>query len=295
MALEENSAQANSDDDFSKAFNDLALNDGKPPLDPAPRTDEQVAAPEVKTEIVAPLEPKEGEEKKPAGGETKTSEPEPAPTTQEPKLASADDIAQAFAKVMRQDAPQPEVQQHQAQVYSSEETAFLHAFATEWPDPARAMQIQLRATVAQLVPYIFAEVAKTIQPVMEIAQAMGERAQLDDLRSHVNDYDDIRDGVVSWVDKQPAYLQPAYKHVIEQGTLEQVTDLIERYRKDTGTVAKSAEPAQTTKDAELSPAAKQAAARLAPVSSKRSTPTAPTDALDFDGAFQKALAAMDKS
>jgi hypothetical protein len=95
----------------------------------------------------------------------------------------------------------------------------------------------------------------------------------------------LRDQVVAWTEKQPTYLQAAYKQVIQQGTVDEVKDLIARYRKETGVGASTVTSAK--KDTELSDSAKQAAASLAPVSTKRSVVAQQEDLSNFDAAFSK--------
>jgi hypothetical protein len=82
-------------------------------------------------------------------------------------------------------------------------------------------------------------------------------------------------------------LQAAYKHVINSGTVDEVVDLINRWRTETGTpLQPQAQPAPAAKKAtELPAAAKQAVAALAPVSSKRSSVPQTVDEGDFDSAF----------
>jgi hypothetical protein len=112
------------------------------------------------------------------------------------------------------------------------------------------------------------------------------------LQHTVSDYDTVRDQVIAWAQTQPAYLQPAYQHVIQRGTVDEVADLINRWRAETGTavaapVAAASVPATPAKrtDTELPTATKQAAAALAPVSSKRSTIAQEADPNDFESAF----------
>ena len=79
--------------------------------------------------------------------------------------------------------------------------------------------------------------------------------------------------------------------VLGGGDAAAVKDLIERYRAATGIVkpagaGDAGKPAG--KDKELSSEAKKAAAALAPVESKRSGVTAPSDPANFDDAWKQA-------
>ena len=286
------------DDPFAAAFAEFSVDKVPVALDPAPKTDAEKAEEreaELASEIVVP---KEGDEK------PETTQAAPATTTEAPKVPAApaapgltaDELAAAFAKAIRQPEPVQDQRQpqQQAPLYSQEEAALLNTVEKDWPDIARAIAVRERALVAQLVPYIFSELGKTLSPIMEVASTLGERQQLTDLRTVVPDYDTVRDNVITWVEQQPAYLQTAYKHVIAEGTVDQVHDLIERYRKDVGAAATPAPQVKSpTKDVELSPVAKQAAARLAPVPSKRSVVGSALPE-DFDSAFA-AFAASENS
>jgi hypothetical protein len=134
---------------------------------------------------------------------------------------------------------------------------------------------------------VFQELAKEIRPLMETVQLLAHRTQLSDLTARVPDYDTTRDQVIAWVATQPEYLQPAYNAVITNGSVDEVADLIGRYKRETGAPAATAAPAAAPKkpDTELPPATKQAAAALAPVSSKRTVVPQTVDPTDFETAF----------
>jgi siderophore synthetase component len=135
------------------------------------------------------------------------------------------------------------------------------------------------------VGYVFQEVAKELSPLLGQVRNLSERAQLSDLQGRVENYAQDRDAVVEWAQKQPAYLRAAYNHVIQQGTVDEVADLITRFRQDTG--AQRAAPAAAKPKTDLPAATKQAAAALAPVSSKRSAVIRGTDPNDFESAFEE--------
>lgn len=208
---------------------------------------------------------------------------------------NVDDTLRRLAELVKEkpaEEKKPEVAEEkkpeQAPLYSEEEQAVLDAYDKEWPDIAKAEGLRRRAEYRELVQYVFEEVSKYLTPVKDTVEALAERTMLTDLKSTVPDYNDtLRDKVIAWVDTQPAYLQGAYKQVIQQGTVDEVTDLIDRYRKSTGVGAPAA--ASTNKVTELSSEAKQAAAALAPVSTKRTVVQQQDDPSDFDGAFARFL------
>ena len=179
-----------------------------------------------------------------------------------------------------------QIQQPQPIPLTEEETEAINTFITEFPQVAAAHQIITKRQIEAAVNYVLAEVASVLQPIAQQLNTVAQRSHLGDLEHVVPDYADVRQKVLDWVETQPDYLRTAFHSVIQQGTVDQVKDLIDRYRVSTGVVVQPAPTGGTqTAVTELTPAAKKAAAGLAQVSSKRSTATASTPT-DFDGAFE---------
>jgi len=298
-------------DDFDSAFAQFSYppdsegGEEESVVTPVEEADEAVPAEAEEQEAAAEAEPaeegaedgKEGVEAEAEGEseepvEEEAGEPEPEP---EPAARDDDDILNRFAELVNKQAqqqeqpPQQEQQEQQEQqpepAYTPEEQEFLQNYEKDWPDVARAESLRRRSEYQQLVGYVFNQIAQELRPLMETVQTVAERTHYNDLTSAVQDYDTIRDDVVAWVEEQPAYLQQAYKHVIEQGTVDEVSDLVDRFKRETGRVQAQAAPAR--KEAELPKTAKKAAESLAPVSSKRSAPPEPDDPNDFDRAFSR--------
>lgn len=229
--------------------------------------------------------------------ESDASEPdesdESAPATQATPKANDDELLERFAKIVQEKNQAPAGDQYipepspSRELFSEDEKEFLNTYEKDWPDVARAEDLRWRAKAHDLVNYVFQEVAKELSPIMQNVRTLSERTHLADLHSTVEDYDDIRDKVIDWVGHQPAYLQSAYQHVIQQGTVEEVADLITRWRQASGTQAQPAAPARKKAETELPTATKQAAAALAPVSSKRSAVIQGVDPNDFESAFSE--------
>jgi hypothetical protein len=176
------------------------------------------------------------------------------------------------------------VTQPQPEPLTAEETEALNTFVTEFPQVAAAQQIMMRRSLEATASYVLAEVASVLQPMMQRLELLGQRSHLGDLEAVVPDYADVRQQVVDWVATQPPYLQVAYNSVIQQGTVDEVKDLIDRFRGATGKVVTPGDAAQKPA-IELPAAAKKAAAALAPVSAKRSTATTSAPS-GFDEAFE---------
>jgi len=189
----------------------------------------------------------------------------------------------AALKGAAQPTEQPQTEQPQPIPLTAEETEAINTYLSEFPQVAAAQQIIARRQIEAAVNYVLVEVASVLQPIAQRLDVVAQRSHLGDLEHVVPDYADVRQKVIDWVETQPDYLRAAFHSVIQQGTVDQVRDLIDRYRVATGTAAAPA-PAAQTQATELPPVVKKAAAGLAQVSSKRSTTTSSTPT-DFDGAF----------
>jgi hypothetical protein len=234
----------------------------------------------------------------------KTPPPEEPALTNEELLARMSELlgkgsAEQHQQQQQKDPPakaQPDAEgakeekQEQQPLYTPEEEQLLEAYRNDWPDIARAEALSRRQEYQQLLQFVFSQVKQVLDPISETVDVISNQAHLQQLQTQIADYDDVRDKVVQWVEGQPAYLRAAYEHVITQGTAEEVADLVERYRKENGieapkAKASSGEQQQQSQDTELPAATKKAAAGLAPVRSKRSTPSGSADPADFDAAF----------
>jgi hypothetical protein len=169
-------------------------------------------------------------------------------------------------------------------MFTSDEQAVLTAYEKDWPDVARAESLRRRAEYQQLVGYIFDQVAARLAPVEQMVHGTSERSHINDLYSLIPDYDQVRDPVIEWVGKQPAYLKAAFQQVVNGGSPEEVADLVGRYRAASSAPAPRAAPAPAAPP-EPAPAVRKAAAAMAPVRSSRSGTVQPATPEDFDGAF----------
>lgn len=303
-------SDAAKDDDYDAAFNDLAsLPDDPDRLKGFGAKEEPAPAAEGDEPVVEGDEPVvEGEEPAPAA---EGGEPAPAAEGDEPVVdekAAAKPAAKKDAPVEDDDESllnrlsdlvakrttkepekKPEAKQEEPeaepQIYTPEEQEILDAYQKDWPDIARAEQLARRAEYRNVVGYVFEQIGAELRPIIEAVQIMAERTHLNDLTTAVPEYGDVRDQVIEWVGTQPKYLQDAYNHVIEEGTVEEVADLINRFREANPSAKAAAQPAK--KEPELPTTTKQAAQSLAPVSSKRSVLPVGSDPNDFDAAFER--------
>ena len=218
---------------------------------------------------------------------------DPAPAVEAaPKAdpSDADGLIDRLNKVLQErpvEAPaRPQAAEPtETEVYSADEKEFLVKYEEDWTDVSRGEELKRRAEYRSLVGFVFNQVAEQFRPISDAVEVLAGRAQLTDLRTKIENYDDVRDNVIDWVGGQPTYLQAAYNSVIQAGTPDEVADLVARFRKETGTGV----PVQVTtpKKTELSDATKKAVETLAPVSTKRSAVPQAEDDGDFDSAFAR--------
>lgn len=190
-----------------------------------------------------------------------------------------------------------EPKQQEQPIYTQQEIAALEAYHKDWPDVAAAEALKRRGEYRALTDFIFSQVAPVFKQMQETIDQLSARAQYGDLKETIPEYTDaLVDKVTAWAEAQPSYLRDAYKSVITSGSPQDVTDLVKRYRAETGdNVTQQTQQQQQTQraqvpakpKAELPPGTKQAAAAMAPVSSKRSAVAASVDPSDFNGAFDQ--------
>lgn len=269
-------------DPFDAAFREFSMPEGTAPAVPAAET------PETPPVVVDETPPVVEAEVPPVVETSEAKPPEPAPVvpkgeTDEALLAR---LAALVGKSQPAETPAASAAPEAPPAFTQEEAEFLAEYEKEWSDVAKAEALKRRAENDALVRYVFNEVASVFRPMEQNLQRLLQQAQLAELRGAVPEYDSVRDNVVAWAEKQPAYLRAAYQHVIQQGTAEEIADLVSRYNKETGTVPAPAPQQKSV--TELPMSAKQAAATLAPVSSKRSAVAAvEPDKGDFDSAFER--------
>lgn len=294
--------EVSADAEFDAAFKEATSPEPvAPPVEP-PKT-EAVSA-NAETPVITETEPASDAPPSESPSAPDGTGPQAAAPVEAPKdrpTQDDDTLLRRFADIVKaQPSPEARTQiqtapAQTAPLFNEEEIKRLAAFEKDWPDIAAARALwerQEEARWRERLGYIFSQVAENVGPSLQQVRAIAEQQQVAALRSRVSDYDDIRDKVVDWAGKQPSYLKAAYEHVISQGTVDEVNDLIDRYRRETA----PAQPATITKPTlvsskpatELSDAAKKAARALAPVSSKRSDSTIPSLAESFDDAWKEA-------
>jgi hypothetical protein len=281
-------------DEFADAFAALstpaaAAAAETPPAEDPPKATETPPAEVKATDDTPPAE------NPPA--ETPPAEDPPAetpPAAEDPMakvMAEMATLREPLAAVQAEKAAEtketPETPPAPAQVYTEAEADVVKKYQTDWPDVAAGEALLRRAEYQQLVAYVFDQVKKTYDTLLDLASTSSSESQYAKIVAKVPDYDEVRDKTLAWVDTQPSYLKEAYTKVANEGSPADVVDLINRFKKETGYVsaAPAAAPPAKPAAAALPEPAKRAAASLKVVNSTRTEQTEAVDPNDFDGAF----------
>ena len=294
--------EKSNDDIFTEAFDRLAetgeapspVAEAKEPI-VGDATQDTSAGIKPAQEVAAEPDPDAGEPVAEVAEDGVSEAEAPAPKEPAKAAPSQQDIVDALAAAVRDRVQPPQAPQYDSQpqeyqpqpVLTQEDYQTLQAFDKDWPDVSKAINLILKEQTHAVVNHIFKEFAQEFRPVAQQVQAMRAQSHMAELHNRVNDYDDVRDKVVEWAMQQPPYLRAAYGHVIQNGTAEEVADLISRYRAANAPPPAPVAPSAPPPSKQLSPQVKKAAAALAPVQSKRSTVVQGNDPNDYEGAFSR--------
>lgn len=199
----------------------------------------------------------------------------------------------------------PATQDQPPAIYSAEEQAELAELQKDWPDLHRLFSLMARQLQVDTLKYAFSEVGKVIQPLQESVSTYSTNDHMAAIYDAHSDYDQVYQPVMEWIEQQPSFLKAAYQNVVKQGTADDVSTMIQRFKDETKWVAPtqgaqgaggtrpatpaaaaSASPQQQTG---LSEAAKKAAKAMGAVGTKRSAAANAQDPNDFDGAWAEAV------
>lgn len=277
----ETAAEILSDDDFSKAFNNsaLELTEETPPakVEPAPAPKEE-PAPAAAAAPAAKVEP----EPAPAA----KVEPEPAATPAAP--ASISEIVAEVLKATKQ--PEPAAAPEPEPADSPEVIAALADLESNWGTHKVAIETLLARQEKKLTAQ-FQEILKPLQEQVQVSVAAATVSAADKFKTeltaaHADAYTLIPD-IEKWISEQPAYLQPAYNKVLDEGAVKDVADFITAFKTATGKLAVEPDPAVAEAKAAEEKAKAEKLARMEVTSTSRTSVTAEPDPTDFDSGWNK--------
>ena len=152
--------------------------------------------------------------------------------------------------------------------------------------------------------YAFSEVGKVLTPLQESVSTYSTNDHMSAIYDTHADYDQVYQPVMEWIETQPSFLKAAYQNVVKQGTADDVSTMIQRFKDETKWVApaagagvggsrptsqQQAASAPSQQQTGLSEAAKKAAKAMGAVGTKRGAAASAQDPNDFDGAWAEAV------
>jgi hypothetical protein len=183
--------------------------------------------------------------------------------------------------------------------FTEDEQKAIAEFEKNWDEISPVFNIKLKhaiaaveakaaRTIAKVVENIYSDFTPLINSHLK-SEATSFRGAV--LKAH-EDYDAVYPKLDGWIKAHPAYLQSGLLKAYNEGTAEEVIDLVSRYKQANGVKPQAAAPAAPEQGETKKPAA-AAAAALAPVDTKRTTPKpSGDDPNDYDSAFDEAAASL---
>lgn len=219
-------------------------------------------------------------------------------------VALQEQIARLTEAAKAPPAVTPPAEDKPVQIYTPEEQTELQALQKEWPDLARMVALMTRQVQHDTLTYAFKEVERVLTPLQTSVGTLTLSDHEAAIYAAHEDYDQVYQPVMEWIEKQPSFLKAAYQNVVAKGTAQDVCDMVTRFKTETKWVAPkaatppaaaapaapAAAPAANQKPAELSDAAKKAATVIGAVGTKRSGGMTAQDPLDFDAAWEELTA-----
>ena len=252
------------DDEFSSACIDLTAPASSTPTAAAAPSAERTAPVSPSADAPAPAEAPATAAAAPAEGTppnaSATSEPAPpaagaeasTPTAAPPAATPSTEAAPAgyvskeeFAALQAELAAlknasaapaaeaKPEPPAPPAPLYSAEEQSAIDGYLKEWPDVAKGEALVRRAEYQQLANFMFSQFMPRIEQLERSTSTTVTRNQYKDIVSLVPDYDEVRDATLAWIETQPGFLKAAYQKVAQDGSPQDVAELITRFKKET--------------------------------------------------------------
>ena len=263
------------EDEFANAFAELT-EPGETPVseEETPVSEEETPVSEEETPVI--------EEETPANEEE-------TPVNEEEKTDFAGELAKLREELKKPEEVVEEPEVAPTPLLSEEETKFLQEYDADWPDISKAEAIKRKVEIRQAVEYVFAQMQQAMNPLMDKFRETEYNQHEAALLAAHNDYNEVKDDVISWVGQQQGVRGKLFGEVVKAGTVDEISELVTIWKEATGKTKPQVSGAASTPVPTEPPAkAKQAAQKLSVVSSKRTSVPAVSDPNDFDSAWSDA-------
>ena len=266
--------------DFDTFFDEALKDDGAPiEVKPVEAKPEEVKVEEVKDEEAKPEEVN--------AEEVKVEE-----VKEDPRVVKLEqDLAELKAAAAK---PKEEVKVAPAKEefkLSQDEEASMAAYAKDWPDHAKAMEIHekiLLANVEKVVAGILNPLFAKIPELEKSVQGIVGNSAVEVLAKAHPDWSTLVPEVEKWIPSLPKYLQNAANQTLDSGSSADMIELLNDFKEATGRI-KPVEEKKEEKKEVVNPANNPRIQSMASTKSSRTSVTASADPNDFDGAFEEFL------
>jgi hypothetical protein len=145
---------------------------------------------------------------------------------------------------------------------TDEEKQTLQTYDDEWGEVSEAEKIRTNAMVRQTRDSILNEVNQALQPIVQHLQEQETKSHFDQIREVHSDFDEIKNGPLQrYVESMSnSMMKRAAEHVLQQGTTQEVIDLVSMYKEENG-IRNDQQTGQSTGAAPRVPASSQAPAQ----------------------------------
>jgi hypothetical protein len=308
----------NTEQDFSAAFDAVAAGNEPPTAETqtveTPSTETQTEETQTEETQTEETQTEETQTEETQTEETQAEETQAEETQAEETQTSApsvEEVAEAAAKKVTDQqakaaAEAQKVAEQQAEAdakakkdqdaleaenLTAPEKEMLDKVIEDFPEVADALKVVERVTIAKMqnifekkIGDITAQFEQKLAPALATSQMVAGNQHQTEILSKHKDALDILPDVEKWVEKQPVILQGPYNEVLDNGSAEQVTQLLDLYKES----IKPAQPAvDEVKKAAEAKAREEKLASQEGVKGRHSANQTTIDPGDFSGAFSK--------
>lgn len=171
-------------------------------------------------------------------------------------------------------------------VGDNDEDVVLGEFIEEFPSLEKPIKLLATKIARDIVDREIGEIKPTITQVQETVKSQAEQEHLAKIRQAHPDFIDIyaSGALVSWIERQPKFMQPGLQRVVAEGSADEVIELYDTYKRSVGQSRKVVNKGNKQ--------SKKKAKNLEAVTHSSSGPPADKKQAardDFDGAWEEAV------
>jgi len=162
-------------------------------------------------------------------------------------------------------------------------------FSDEFPEIAGVLESALSSimekytkTMAMAFQTLMEQIDQKYQPIASSVQEISKKEKLSEIKQYHPDYDEIINSqeLQDWIDSQPPLLKDAYNKVLQEGTVQDLAELLNDFKLKTGKLKNTNQPSRKSKKKP----------KTAPeTKTKAPSSTEPVDMDDFEQAFYEAV------